>query len=775
MEKNEKTSQPSMRKSFLDEKHKIKKKNPNSNINTSTGNQNANLNATNIYQTIQNVNSSNRIDSVLSSMKLLESKNKKKKDNISHLTAMNNENSFKDISHISRRENFVINNIDNSMFNDYGESYMKQVKYVVPSRSSSPNSNENRELSEFYKNKIENAQWNEEILLPDKKLKMNILIITKPIKIKGQIGSCIEITEGPILINIAENAENDSVKISQLRIIFNDNDLFNERSSQNKSTSILFKLYQGSLLELEDCDVIHQLAPNDQSIVLSGVNDRSRKTKSVAFLLHPCRKTNIETPLTSVLTITNSRISNFYQTLRSRENCILNIEKSCISQNYGKSIAVLNPLIIKISETTFEKNAYDAIHIKFIKEDLIEANRKFYFNQNIIEFNMGSAICLEGIKGHQFNLSIMMSNNIFRYNNSDGVIVWDLSFVSFEVTGNTFVRNKGNGLNIQKVGPNETSSSDAVKLRSNNFTKNYGFGLLVNDSQVDVSSNSFVANRASGLILCNLVLNNPKTGLKVINSDSVTGVLSSEGSGSMSNSNKTTKLSNNNFQENGESGLKLINYNFQVRADQNIFKENCEHGIFIDLDYRNNSSTNTGTWPSSQSEKIKNFKSSESSQAIQSANLILSKCIIEKNLKSGISMCNCFIFSEESYIVDNISYAIYTPRKEFQYCFKESKDKKNIINGNLGGEWGEINANSKTPCNISCTSEASKKNKKLQIENEVDKVNPNKMNSMNEISIVIRDAQKDKNSSDSDEDENDNHKKRHKKNKGDKDEGCLFH
>lgn len=79
MEKNEKTSQPSMRKSFLDEKHKIKKKNPNSNINTSTGNQNANLNATNINQTIQNVNSSNRIDSVLSSMKLLESKNKKKK------------------------------------------------------------------------------------------------------------------------------------------------------------------------------------------------------------------------------------------------------------------------------------------------------------------------------------------------------------------------------------------------------------------------------------------------------------------------------------------------------------------------------------------------------------------------------------------------------------------------------------------------------------------------------------------------------------------------
>ena len=49
-----------------------------------------------------------------------------------------------------------------------------------------------------------NADFNEEIVLPGVKLKMNFLNISKPISIKGQEGSSIEIAEGPILINISE-------------------------------------------------------------------------------------------------------------------------------------------------------------------------------------------------------------------------------------------------------------------------------------------------------------------------------------------------------------------------------------------------------------------------------------------------------------------------------------------------------------------------------------------------------------------------------------------
>ena len=99
------------------------------------------------------------------------------------------------------------------------------------------------------------------------------------------------------------------------------------------------------------------------------------------------------------------------------------------------------------------------------------------------------------------------------------------------------------------------------------------------------------------------------------NSDSVTGVVSSEGSGSDLTSKSIVTLTNNNFQENGESGLKLINYNFPVKAEENIFRENCEHGIFVDLDYRNTSSTNSNTWTSTMSERIKTFSAVESTTA----------------------------------------------------------------------------------------------------------------------------------------------------------------
>ena len=47
-----------------------------------------------------------------------------------------------------------------------------------------------------------NAEPGEIILLPDKLIKFKYLIISKPMKIKGVAGTILEITEGPIIINI---------------------------------------------------------------------------------------------------------------------------------------------------------------------------------------------------------------------------------------------------------------------------------------------------------------------------------------------------------------------------------------------------------------------------------------------------------------------------------------------------------------------------------------------------------------------------------------------
>jgi hypothetical protein len=96
--------------------------------------------------------------------------------------------------------------------------------------------------------------------------------------------------------------------------------------------------------------------------------------------------------------------------------------------------------------------------------------------------------------------------------------------------------------------------------------------------------------------------------------------------------------------------------------------------------------------------------------------------VIEKNMKSGIYFNNCLIYCEKTFIVDNLDYAIFTDKKEFQNCFKESKksNKKNVIKGNFGGSWGNISFDSKNICNISCFSCGNSKiKKKINIEKKV--------------------------------------------------------
>ena len=88
------------------------------------------------------------------------------------------------------------------------------------------------------------------------------------------------------------------------------------------------------------------------------------KKKSVAFLLSsnktPENNNNnsiviqINNSLNpTILNLTNTRIHNFYQSIRAGQNCIVNITKSAFLQNYGKAIVMINPLTLKINEAIF--------------------------------------------------------------------------------------------------------------------------------------------------------------------------------------------------------------------------------------------------------------------------------------------------------------------------------------------------------------------------------------------------------------------------------------
>ena len=67
---------------------------------------------------------------------------------------------------------------------------------------------------------------------------------------------------------------------------------------------------------------------------------------------------------------------------------------------------------------------------------------------------------------------------------------------------------------------------------------------------------------------------------------------------------------------------------------------------------------------------------------------------------------------EETFIINNLSYAISIKKEEYKNCFKQGKN--NTINGSLGGDWGEINLDKDAQCGFSCMPKSERNYKKKE-------------------------------------------------------------
>jgi hypothetical protein len=643
--------------------------------------------------------------------------------------------------------------------------------------------------------------------LPEEPISMKYLVITKPIKIIGQPNCLLEITEGPIIIKINENYDNEVVKFSQVQIQFDINlpeKSRIENENTNSKLTFLFKIYPGSLVEIEDCD-----------ITCTREND-ALNNKLICFLMKYCPyqefNSDLLSPNITILTIISSRIEKFYQTIRAGENCIINIEKSFINKNIGKPIAVLNPLIIKVVGSIFENNGDNAIHVKFVKdENLINDSRKLFFNNNEFLYNNGCGIFLDGIENFVFDLDIRIDSNLFKRNAGDGIFFMDVLAKSLIIQKNKFMYGKMNGLNFQKVyqkvslplqGNSKSIISGAlpnspnIDITENQFIENDGYGIFLSDTKSKISLNNFVHNGMGGILLVNINNNNTGNSNSANNSsnnqlekennyNSNSAVKSTQTHGNTSSmvndhnsilsyiytSPGTTALHKNSFLKNGGSGLKIVNYNNFVSISECVMKENIEFGIYIEVDYNasilNAKNAQIGDTQSSLMEKIKSFQSADNSKIPKETNIYLHNSSLINNMKSGLFLNNCFAFLENTIIGDNLDFSIYTPKQQFVKCFRLSKiSNTNLINGNIGGPWGEISTISKTFCS-SCTesskviktfnktilpqpnvnNEQEEKHKNL-IENEknMDKVRePNKMQFQTENAYSNRNKNSDNN------------------------------
>ena len=113
------------------------------------------------------------------------------------------------------------------------------------------------------------------------------------------------------------------------------------------------------------------------------------------------------------MTLTNSRLSNFYQSIRAGQNCIVNINKSAFMRNYGKAIVMINPIFLKVSETLFENNE-ENIHIKYMDECLY------------VSIGVGSFLLV---------VAVVLVIFIFVYNKRNKELVDQVNKISFVESG----------------------------------------------------------------------------------------------------------------------------------------------------------------------------------------------------------------------------------------------------------------------------------------------------------------------------------------------------
>jgi hypothetical protein len=342
----------------------------------------------------------------------------------------------------------------------------------------------------------------------------------------------------------------------------------------------------------------------------------------------------------AVLNLISTKISNFYQAIRS-DSSIFNIEKSYFNQILGKACVLINPLFLRISECLFENNIDDTIHVRYFKTDNFPMeSRKLIFEKNEISCNKANGFYIEGDNTH-FDLDFYVLNNNISKNKFDGIFITDLSLNLLIISENKLISNNMNGININKVyqkfssgqslnsilhnnNLNNNNNNNLISLNQNNFENlsnnlnfliikdnelidNEGLGLFLNDAKAIVHNNYFFKNRNNGMFLSTINFleifgkKSSSGNINEINKQSSHNInLQNQYNSNHNNTSTRDKTAsnasffNNNFGlsivnectfiKNSGNGLKVYNYSDIVYITNCTFSENFENGILIEDD-----------------------------------------------------------------------------------------------------------------------------------------------------------------------------------------------
>lgn len=470
--------------------------------------------------------------------------------------------------------------------------------------------------------------------------------------------SIIVIEEGPIIINIeSENNiknfnnnsvlfnintfiqcqdinyfQRDSVVFFNLEIIFRPKEEFcqkisnrnqrdskfckskesNESNNDNKSNNIipLFKIHNQNIVEIEMCSIVFMRETNDKPLnklnficfYLMKINNKTVEDNKIKqFNEESCSPKNL-----SILSIQSSKFSKFSQLIRAFDNTILTIDSCFVDLCLGKAISLLNPLVVKISNTKFEYNMASCVQIKFSSDS---HNNEMIFHKNkdalvSMEINNNSKEQKEHMTSkcsmsnnqadiHQQSHKSQNNNAIINTANHDtNYIKTRKCHIIF--TSNTFFKNYGNSIMIEGNERdnymeifNQIHSSASIARRSQNHIK---FVFINNFFHKNKFNGIFISEviNSSLLIEGNTFLSNEENGVYLNHINYASNLIYSFLKNNQSNSSRVSNnccqieiiIRKNNFVENNGFGL-FVNNQIILSIFENDFIKNNSGGLIL--------------------------------------------------------------------------------------------------------------------------------------------------------------------------------------------------
>lgn len=547
--------------------------------------------------------------------------------------------------------------------------------------------------------------------------------------IRGVIGSCLVVLEGPILINLVNSV--NSIRFIEVEIVFQAQGI----KSKAKDDSIcLFKIYLSSVLEIEMCNVAV-----DRKL---GINQTL-----IAFqLLKPTTTFNVSaSKAITILKLISSKFSKFDRIIKSSEHSIIEMDNCLIEYCQSKMISLVNPYILKIVNSNFENNNNCGLHIKFrenlkslkcisTKSSSTYGKSKIYLHNNEFVRTQGSAILIEGCinTAKQVSLDLLVSSCTFKHGKDNCISISDCVYSKLIIESSTFTDNYENGIflkrninqkALQLLAPNndvyfkikDSAREEEFKtgekedelemlsiIRKSTFVENEGSGIVVSQMNSILIDNQFIKNNCYGFVL---------SATESIDKCSIYNKSESEQINLLMPASSSTHLRKCIFTKNGLSGLKVLNFTCSVSIKSCSFQENFEYGLHLE-----NDSISQGEVQ--KPETLKKLESTQESEfhpckTFDYHEVQLLSCQVMFNLKSGIYVNNRHLNIKETLIQENLKYSLELPLLIHKSLVHLDQFTSSRIEGKMGGPWGESSISSLSSDCISCLTKKSFKSSNI--------------------------------------------------------------